>query len=80
MEFLNTKVLELPGRGIINPIQPFLGSVVEVPGDNLPAAFGSLVADATECAVKIQQALEAKNLEWSYINKLPPEIRFDSND
>jgi len=45
---------------ISNLIQRYLGRVVDAPGDNLLAEFGSVV-DATECAVKIQQELKAKN-------------------
>ena len=41
-------------------IQQFKGRVVDAPGDNLLAEFGSVV-DATECAVQIQQELQAKN-------------------
>ena len=41
-------------------IQHYRGRVVDAPGDNLLAEFGSVV-DATECAVKIQNDLKAKN-------------------
>jgi len=41
-------------------IEQFKGRVVDAPGDNLLAEFGSVV-DATECAVKIQQELKATN-------------------
>ena len=44
------------------PIEQFKGRVVDAPGDNLLAEFGSVV-DATECAVKIQQELKTKNAE-----------------
>ena len=43
-------------------IEQFKGRVVDAPGDNLLAEFGSVV-DATECAVKIQLELKAKNAE-----------------
>ena len=43
-------------------IEQFKGRVVDAPGDNLLAEFGSVV-DATECAVKIQQELKAKNAD-----------------
>jgi adenylate cyclase len=43
-------------------IQQYGGRVVDAPGDNLLAEFGSVV-DATECAVKIQQELKTKNAE-----------------
>jgi len=40
-------------------IKQFKGRVVDAPGDNLLAEFGSVV-DATECAVKIQLDLNSK--------------------
>jgi len=43
-------------------IEQFKGRVVDAPGDNLLAEFSSVV-DATECGVKIQQALKAKNAD-----------------
>jgi adenylate cyclase len=43
-----------------NLIKQYRGRVVDAPGDNLLAEFGSVV-DATECAVNIQQELNAKN-------------------
>ena len=44
-------------------IKQFKGRVVDAPGDNLLAEFGSVV-DATDCAVKIQQELKIKNAEF----------------
>jgi TolB-like protein/Tfp pilus assembly protein PilF len=43
-------------------IEQFKGRVVDAPGDNLLAEFGSVV-DATDCAVKIQQELKTRNAE-----------------
>jgi len=43
-------------------IEQFKGRVVDAPGDNLLAEFGSVV-DATECAAKIQKELKTKNAE-----------------
>jgi adenylate cyclase len=43
-------------------IRQYGGRVVDSPGDNLLAEFGSVV-DAVQCAVEIQQALKAKNAE-----------------
>jgi adenylate cyclase len=51
-----------------NLIEQYRGRVVDAPGDNLLAEFGSVV-DATECAVKIQQELKLKN------SKLPGNRR-----
>jgi len=41
-------------------VQRFSGRVVDSPGDNILAEFGSVV-DAVECAVKIQGALQEQN-------------------
>jgi adenylate cyclase len=41
-------------------IQKHRGRVIDSPGDNILAEFGSIV-DATECAVKIQEKLQTKN-------------------
>ncbi len=43
-------------------IQQYRGRVVDSPGDNLLAEFGSVV-DAAECAVEIQKELKARNTE-----------------
>jgi len=43
-------------------IQQYKGRVVDSPGDNLLAEFGSVV-DAVQCAVEVQQILKAKNAE-----------------
>jgi TolB-like protein/class 3 adenylate cyclase/Tfp pilus assembly protein PilF len=51
-------------------IEQYKGRVVDAPGDNLLAEFGSVV-DATECAVNIQKELKAKNAD------LPDNIRMD---
>ena len=45
-----------------NLIQKFHGRVVDAPGDNVLAEFGSVV-DAVECAVEIQKELKSKNTE-----------------
>jgi adenylate cyclase len=45
-----------------NLIQRHHGRVVDAPGDNLLAEFGSVV-DAVECAVEIQKELKTRNAE-----------------
>jgi adenylate cyclase len=45
-----------------NLIQQHHGRVVDAPGDNLLAEFGSVV-DAVECAVEIQKELKTRNAE-----------------
>ncbi len=50
-------------------IQKHRGRVVDAPGDNVLAEFGSVV-DAVECAVEIQRELATRNTElpgeWSF--------------
>ena len=45
-----------------NLIHQYHGRVVDAPGDNLLAEFGSVV-DAVQCAVEIQRELKARNAE-----------------
>ena len=52
-------------EAMTNLIQEYKGRVVDSPGDNLLAEFGSVV-DAVNCAVEIQRELAEKNTE------LPP--------
>jgi adenylate cyclase len=47
---------------ITEVIQNYRGRVVDSPGDNLLAEFGSVV-DAVRCAVEIQKALKSRNAE-----------------
>jgi len=60
-------------------IEQFKGRVVDAPGDNLLAEFGSVV-DATECAVKIQQELKAKNAELPDNRKMQFRIGVNLGD
>ena len=62
-----------------NLIQQYRGRVVDAPGDNLLAEFASVV-DATECAVKIQQALKAKNAELQDNRKMEFRIGINLGD
>jgi TolB-like protein/class 3 adenylate cyclase/Tfp pilus assembly protein PilF len=59
-EAMTIRTLEDSKRLMSELIQQFKGRVVDAPGDNLLAEFGSVV-DATDCAVKIQHELKAKN-------------------
>jgi adenylate cyclase len=61
-ETATIRTLEDNKRLMSKLIQQFKGRVVDAPGDNLLAEFGSVV-DATECAVEIQRELKAKNDE-----------------
>ncbi len=53
-----------------NLIREHRGRVVDSPGDNLLAEFGSVV-DAVQCAVEVQRELKARNAE------LPPHRRME---
>jgi len=55
------------------------GRVVDSPGDNLLAEFGSVV-DATGCAVKIQEKLKTKNAELSEDKRLEFRIGINLGD
>jgi adenylate cyclase len=60
-------------------IEKYRGRVVDAPGDNLLAEFGSVV-DATECAVKIQQELKTKNAQLPENRKMPFRIGVNLGD
>ncbi|MHC4458819.1 MAG: adenylate/guanylate cyclase domain-containing protein, partial [Planctomycetota bacterium] len=60
-------------------IQQHRGRVVDAPGDNLLAEFGSVV-DAAECAVKIQQKLKARNAEQPNNRKMEFRIGVNLGD
>jgi len=62
-----------------NLIQQYRGRVVDAPGDNLLAEFGSVV-DATECAVKVQQELNSKNEELPDNRKMQFRIGVNLGD
>lgn len=55
------------------------GRVVDAPGDNMLAEFGSVV-DAVECAVEIQRALEQRNAELSDERKMIFRIGINLGD
>jgi TolB-like protein/class 3 adenylate cyclase len=70
------RTLEDSKRLMSELIVHFRGRVVDAPGDNLLAEFGSVV-DATECAIKIQKELKAKNAELP--DNLKMEFRIGVN-
>ena len=61
-EAATVRTLEAYRETMASFIQDHRGRVVDSPGDNLLAEFGSVV-DAVQCAVEIQQVLKAKNAE-----------------
>jgi adenylate cyclase len=61
-EVATVRTLENYRKVMVDLIEQHRGRVVDSPGDNLLAEFGSVV-DAVQCAVEIQQVLKAKNAE-----------------
>jgi hypothetical protein len=55
------------------------GRVVDSPGDNILAEFGS-VEDAVKCAVKIQETLKGKNAELPENRRMEFRIRINLGD
>src|SRR5512147_1253137 len=62
-----------------NLIQHHHGRVVDAPGDNVLAEFGS-VLDAVECAVGIQKELKARNAELSENRRMEFRIGVNLGD
>ncbi len=60
-------------------IQEYHGRVVDSPGDNVLAEFGSVV-DAVECAVNIQQQLKEKNTSLSENRRMEFRIGVNLGD
>jgi adenylate cyclase len=60
-------------------IERYRGRIVDTPGDNLLAEFGSVV-DAVQCAVEIQEALKAKNAELPENRRLKFRIGINLGD
>jgi adenylate cyclase len=69
-EEATVKTLKEHRVGISGLVSEHRGRVVDSPGDNVLAEFGSVV-DAMKCAVKIQETLKGKNAE------LPENRRMD---
>ena len=62
-----------------NLIQKHRGRVVDSPGDNLLAEFGSVV-DAVRCAVEIQEELKARNADLPETRKMEFRIGINLGD
>ena len=60
-------------------IQQHRGRVVDTPGDNLLAEFGSVV-DAVQCAVEIQRELNTRNAELPETRKMEFRIGINLGD
>jgi adenylate cyclase len=62
-----------------NLIQKFHGRVVDAPGDNVLAEFGSVV-DAVRCAVEVQKELKTRNDDLSENRKMEFRIGINLGD
>ena len=62
-----------------NLIRHHHGRVVDAPGDNLLAEFGSVV-DAVQCAVEIQKELKTRNAELSENRRMEFRIGINLGD
>jgi adenylate cyclase len=62
-----------------NLIQEYKGRVVDAPGDNLLAEFGSVV-DAVNCAVEIQRELDERNADLPPARKMEFRIGINLGD
>jgi len=60
-------------------IEEYKGRVVDAPGDNLLAEFGSVV-DAVNCAVEIQRELAERNAELPYNRRMEFRIGINLGD
>lgn len=64
---------------IASRVQSHLGRVVDSPGDNILADFGS-VLNAVQCAVEVQRELEAKNADLPDLRKMQFRIGINLGD
>jgi adenylate cyclase len=78
-ELATVRTLEAYREMIVEVIRNYSGRVVDSPGDNLLAEFGSVV-DAVECAVDIQKELKAKNAELPEDRKMEFRIGINLGD
>jgi adenylate cyclase len=78
-EAATVRTLESCRKAMADLIDQFRGRVVDSPGDNLLAEFGSVV-DAVQCAVEIQEVLKAKNEELSDDRKMRFRIGINLGD
>ncbi|UCD80617.1 MAG: adenylate/guanylate cyclase domain-containing protein, partial [Desulfobacterales bacterium] len=78
-ETATIRTLEESKRLMSQLIDQFKGRVVDAPGDNLLAEFGSVV-NATECAVRIQKELKAKDSDLPDNRKMQFRIGINLGD
>ena len=78
-ESATVKILETYKGVMFSLIKQHRGRVVDSPGDNLLAEFGSVV-DAVQCAVAIQKELQARNSDQPENRKMEFRIGINLGD
>ena len=78
-ELATIRTLKKNRKLISSLTEQFRGRVVDSPGDNLLAEFGSVV-DAVECAVKIQEELKKENDEFPESRRMEFRIGVNLGD
>jgi adenylate cyclase len=78
-EMATIQTLKVYREVITSIVLQYGGRVVDSPGDNLLAEFGSVV-EAVDCSVKIQQALKTKNAELPEDRKMKFRIGVNLGD
>ncbi len=78
-ETATVKTLEIYKRVMYSLIKQHRGRVVDSPGDNLLAEFGSVV-DAVQCAVSIQKELQTRNSELTENRRMDFRIGINLGD
>jgi TolB-like protein/class 3 adenylate cyclase len=73
------QILTVYRTAMANLIQQYRGRVVDAPGDNLLAEFGSVV-DAVNCAVEIQRELAERNADLPEERKMQFRIGVNLGD
>ena len=78
-EAATVRTIELYRKILSDLITQHRGQVIDSPGDNLLAEFGSVV-DAVQCAVAVQKELKARNAELPENRKMEFRIGINLGD
>ncbi|MGD9241606.1 MAG: adenylate/guanylate cyclase domain-containing protein, partial [Desulfobacterales bacterium] len=78
-EEATVRTLKTYRTAINDLVQQYRGRIVDSPGDNILAEFGSVV-DAVNCAVEIQRELSERNAELAYNRKMEFRIGVNLGD
>ena len=78
-EEATVRILKTYRAAINDLVQQYRGRIVDTPGDNILAEYGSVV-DAVNCAVEIQRELAERNAELAYNRKMEFRIGVNLGD